>query len=609
MSEYGYAGSQPSRTARSSAEAPDETLQQRLAEAETNNGFQPQMSDGSYHPRNAERFEYLQQQLINTQNSAISEAPYSENPFLISQVNEINGQLSGGVTPFHVSEQPDPYFDDGRGNDDHDDPNPPVPSIGHLYTSTRPIMLFAVGGAVNLIYRVIISRDGGSNWIKISNILRQPSVNQSPYYEVDITTIVNSYIQSYVPHSLAKNTSTYPTLSNYLGGFWVVKDGAIRASILCTGEAYDANGFLTYDPDESNWLQMFDRNWYIDANVQHHETKYRNQKRWLEDYHISDMDNPITSHGRRYKFLTNSKMKISNGFINECRGFDDYLSIFYRHELTQDNPLCMWALITTTSGGQHYMPISNRVPNLGVVRGQNYFMYDVGINWVEYIISNGYLTAGIVNNYSTIPPSSVVGNIARYEVWLGKWDIGLQEPDHTSNKWTEKREYRIVENSCCGKGFQRIFWKNQKGGIDGITFRGAKENMTMTSNEIWERALGHREVNAEEWWQVTGNQYGVLNDFHQRTQQKQKINLAHTESVRLVSHWLKRDELEWCKEIVTSPLVWTVQKEDKHWTPQYGYEDRTPILITSAEIVWSPLDENLGKIEIVYNEQKQITQR
>jgi len=479
-----------------------------------------------------------------------------------------------------------------------------------LYPTTRPILHFGIGGAANVIYKVQMTRDWGGTWQDISTLLRQPSVGGSPYYEIDVTTIVNSHINHFIPMSLAKNYALTAAKQNYNGGMWFVRNGSLEIGILCTGEAYGTDGLLTYDPNEENWIRMATGSDYIDAIVQGHETAYKHQKRWLEDYNFELATYDYTRIGRWLKFLTNRPTQ-KVGAIKECAGFDDYVCIF--HDARFGNNICMWAYITNVNGASHWMPISNA--SRMYTKSEKYLVYDVGLNWIQFIINNGYAYCGISNSYTTLPSIAnfITIPIAKYTVHLARAtsnpNNSSQDPNSISRRFSEKIEYKIVENNCCGKGFQRLFWKNQKGGLDGITFMGAKEQMTTTSNEIWETALGHRESDDESMPSATGNPFAIINKFGQRKHQKQKININHSESERLVSQWFNKKELEWVKEIVTSPYVWKVKDEDKHWTNQYNRDTRVPVLVTSAEIVWKPMDENLARIELVYNEIKQVTQR
>jgi len=142
--------------------------------------------------------------------------------------------------------------------------------------------------------------------------------------------------------------------------------------------------------------------------------------------------------------------------------------------------------------------------------------------------------------------------------------------DNTNQSITES--FRIDINSKCSNLFNRFYWQNQKGGMDGFIFRGEETKSTGFKKEKSKRSFADTTT--------------LLPEANFKTFRTQV-----DESFQVNSGWVLRRDIEWLEQMIYSNNIF-------EWMPEIS--EYVPIIIESQKVSLDNNREAAFNLQLTY---------
>ena len=429
-----------------------------------------------------------------------------------------------------------------------------IASIGtysnQYYDSSRPFVFgytSSVGNTINLVYIIQIENPTTNAWETVTQHLKQPMEWSVTEFRIDPSQIITDFVEFGVAQYL-------PTPDNHL----VMDNHRVKCRVKLTEQTLSA-GVLSYNNDENTWF--VDREFFaIDHTTKHEETYNKAQHQfayahWLGGHNVTEAQFPTPEYPGA-AFMTDMPV-----LTRQCRG-DNMIMSF----ATEIKGLTLKADIVREDGTTH-----TNIPVGAVLGGLGVYQLGVGIPQMLY-----WLTLS--------------GNLNPVWSAANRWDRVTWRMMNGTTPYTKDYTF-IVEDCGCQEEHIRLWWRNDRNGVDSWTFKGTYSEKVTSSFERFQKPLGHRRAGTEN--NLAGG-YIKLNTFNQQSSGVGKINIKAKKQMTVMSAFLNQEHLEWLSQVSTSTNVWI---EDRAASSITTWK-LTPVTIRSTSFQTKARNTRLGKIKL-----------
>ena len=423
------------------------------------------------------------------------------------------------------------------------------------YDSSRPY-IFKFGSTdpntINIVYVLEIENPSTLAWEERTLQLKQPIEWGVSEWWIDPSELTTDFVE----WGIVQDPSVFIKNWEYKGNH------RIKCRFKMTEELLNpTTGELTYDDDTSTWQTSY-MWWAIDACTTHEETFEEAQYEWLYDYYLAAHNWSGAKKGT-CKMLTQQPL-----VTTECRGDNKYMS--FASELIKDG-VWLGVDIVREDGTVHSnVQMSDVLGLVGVTQ------FGIGAPQLQQYLSS----QGTLNTYWL--------DTNRWASITWRWVQGELASDYLTADYTTN----FIDCGCEDEHI-RLWWRNDKNGIDSYTFKGTHQVKLKTENRIYQRPLGHRRLQHED---TTSNPYQLHNTFNQQSIGTSKINIKTHKKMKIWSGWEKGEMLEWLADIISSTDVFV---EDRNAIKNLRTPAKlTPVIIKSPEFFMKNRNNKLGKMEL-----------
>lgn len=419
-----------------------------------------------------------------------------------------------------------------------------ITNVTAYYDADRPFVFeFASSNSstVNLVYVLQVENPTTLAWETVTGHIKQPIEWGQAKFFIDPSQLCTDFVRWELPQN--KN-----------GNLFYGRNHRIKCRLKMTEDVIDANGVLGYDNDENTWLTCYVF-YSIDGGITHEETYERSQYTWFYPWHLMWHNN----NSADCKFLTDQPI-----IVNECREDNKFMSF-----ASEFLDLHLEVDITTSNGSWYgYNVCSDPLQKLGVTQ------FGIGVPQLrEYLTATGALSAAVIND----PWQRI-----RFRFVTGLHGSGTT--------WTQTYQHNYTECGCEDEHI-RLWWRNNRNGIDSYTFKGTHRVKIKTKNQLFQKVLGYR----RHWTEDPTTVQWRYNTFNQQSSGLNKVNINSVKEMKIQSSWENKERLEWLSHIINSTQVFI---EDRSVESMSGVGKLTPVIIKSNSFDTKSFNKSLGKIEL-----------
>jgi len=406
-----------------------------------------------------------------------------------------------------------------------------------------------------MVYVLQIYDSLGAGWTTVTKPMKQPlEWSLVDEFWVDLSMLTTDFVEFDIVTKLDANVNRI-----------FMEYHEVNCKLLITEEIYDPiTQMLEYEHDINLWQQQ--QTFYVaEMGTSHEETFNLAQHHFTYPYHL-------WAHNwsdETCKFMTDMPLVMEECLDdNKVLSFNSHLKGMY---LT---------IIITRESGATSIPIRASADLMGIG------VYQIGVGFPQL---KAYFTAQ--------------GTLATWWTATNGWSkIQYMMADSTTNTIRTARYTSNFSVCGCNDEHVRLWWRNNRNGVDAFTFKGANAQYLASKFEIYQKPLGFRRHQAEDPLDsdYTDKQN---NSFNQKSSGQNKVNIEAHKEMKVISSWENKEKMKWIADLLISNQVYVELRDGSHFTwfddpTRFADFHLTPVIVKNTRMKTKPLNNTFSKIEL-----------